>query len=178
MQAPADHPCRFLHLQKAEAKGGLKVLTWESGNGTGSLTFFNFDTQDDDLRNLLAEKDFRLALSYAFNRPLARKSIYFETGELTTGTLSPKGISFQIDDEAKKIYAQWRDSAIKYDPDKAKQLLEGLGLKDADGDGFREYKNGKKLTLRLDYQADTSQENVDKSTQQKADWEAAGSRPT
>ncbi len=117
-------------------------------------------------------------MSYAFNRPLARKSIYFETGELTTGTLSPKGISFQIDDEAKKIYAQWRDSAIKYDPDKAKQLLEGLGLKDADGDGFREYKNGKKLTLRLDYQADTSQENVDKSTQQKADWEAAGSRPT
>jgi len=92
----------FSTFKKAEAKGGLKVLTWESGNGTGSLTFFNFDTQDDDLRNLLAEKDFRLALSYAFNRPLARKSIYFETGELTTGTLSPKGISFQIDDESEE----------------------------------------------------------------------------
>jgi len=92
----------FSTFKKAEAKGGLKVLTWESGNGTGSLTFSNFDTEDSDLRNLLAEKDFRLALSYAFDRPLARKSIYFETGELTTGTLSPKGISFQINDEAKQ----------------------------------------------------------------------------
>ena len=164
----------FSTFKKAEAKGGLKVLTWESGNGTGSLTFFNFDTEDDDLRNLLAERDFRLALSYAFNRPLARKSIYFETGELTTGTLSPKGISFQVNDEAKKVYTQWRDSAITFDPAKAKQLLDGLGVKDTDGDGFREYKNGKKLVLRLDYQADTSQENIDKSAQQKANWEAVG----
>ena len=164
----------FSTFKKAEAKGGLKVQTWDTGSGTGSITFFNFDTPDEDLRNLLAEKDFRLALSYAFNRPLARKAIYFETGELTTGTLSPKGVSFQVNDQAKQIYAQWRDSAIKYDPDQAKKLLDGLGLKDADGDGFREYKNGKKLTLRLDYPANTSQENIDKCTQQRADWQAVG----
>ena len=164
----------FSTFKKAEAKGGLKVQTWDTGNGSGSMTFFNFDVEDDDLRKLLAEHDFRLALSYAFNRPLAKKTIYFETGELTTGTLSPKGISFQINDEAKQIYTQWRDSAIQFDPAKAKQLLDGLGLKDADGDGFREYPNGKKLVLRLDYQADTSQENVDKCTQQKSDWEAVG----
>jgi peptide/nickel transport system substrate-binding protein len=164
----------FSTFKKAEAKGGLKVLTWDTGSGTGSLTFFNFDTADADLRNLLGEHDFRLALSYAFNRPVARKAIYFETGELTTGTLSPKGVSFQLNDEAKKIYAQWRDSAIEYNPDKAKKLLDGLGLKDVDGDGFREYKNGKKLKLRLDYQSDTSQENIDKCSRQKADWEAVG----
>jgi peptide/nickel transport system substrate-binding protein len=164
----------FSTFKKAEAKGGLKVQTWDTGNGSGSMTFFNFDVEDDNLRNLLAEKDFRLALSYAFNRPLARKTIYFETGELTTGTLSPKGISFQINDEAKKVYTDWRDSAIQYDPAKAKELLDALGLKDRDGDGFREYSNGDKLTLRLDYQADTSRENIDKCTQQKADWEAVG----
>ncbi|HEY8789937.1 MAG TPA: ABC transporter substrate-binding protein [Actinopolymorphaceae bacterium] len=164
----------FSTFKKAEAKGGLKVLTWDTGSGTGSITFFNFDTADTDLRNLLAEKDFRLALSYAFNRPLARKAIYFDTGELTTGTLSPKGLSFQVDDEAKKIYAQWRDSAIQFDPNKAKALLDGLGLKDTNGDGFREYKNGKKLSLRLDYPGDTSQENIDKCSRQKADWEAVG----
>ncbi len=118
----------FSTFKKAEANGGLKVLTWDTGSGTGSITFFNFDTPDEDLRNLLAEKDFRLALSYAFNRPLARKAIYFETGELTTGTLSPKGVSFQVNDQAKQIYAQWRDSAIKYDPDQAKKLLDGLGV--------------------------------------------------
>ncbi len=164
----------FSGFKKAEAKGGLKVQTWDSGNGSGSMTFFNFDTQDADLRNLLGEHDFRLALSYAFNRPLAKKSIYFDTGELTTGTLSPKGVSFNINDEAKKVYTQWRDSAIKYDPDQAKKLLDGLGLKDTDGDGFREYKNGKKLTVSLDYHADTSRENIDKCTQQKRDWEAVG----
>ena len=159
----------FSGFKKAEAKGGLKVLTWDSGDGSESLTFFNFDIEDTDLRNLLAEHDFRLALPYAFNRPLAKKSIYFETGELTTGTLSSKGASFQINDEAKKIYQEWRDSAVQYDPAKAKQLLDGLGLKDTNGDGFREYKNGRKLTLRLDYQSDTSKANVDKCNRQKAD---------
>ena len=43
---------------------------------------------------------------------------------------------------------------MEYNPDKAKQMLDELGVKDSDGDGLRELPNGKKLVLTLDVQAD------------------------
>ena len=48
--------------------------------------------------------------------------------------------------------------AISYDPAKARQLLDAAGYKDVDGDGFRETKDGKKLSLRL-YATSDSPEN-------------------
>jgi peptide/nickel transport system substrate-binding protein len=41
------------------------------------------------------------------------------------------------------------DKAFTYDPAKANELLDAAGYKDADGDGFRETKDGKKLSLRF-----------------------------
>jgi len=74
----------------------------------------------------------------------------------------------------KEIYQQWRDAWLEYDVDKAKQLLDEAGVKDTDGDGFREFPDGGKITLQLDYPADTSKEHISKSQQLKRDWEAVG----
>ena len=41
------------------------------------------------------------------------------------------------------------DQMYTYDPAKAKQLLDAAGYKDANGDGIREGKDGKPITLRL-----------------------------
>ncbi|MBK3496832.1 oligopeptide ABC transporter substrate-binding protein [Viridibacillus sp. YIM B01967] len=38
---------------------------------------------------------------------------------------------------------------FKYDPEKAKKLLDDAGYKDVDGDGLREDKNGEKLEIKL-----------------------------
>jgi len=161
-------------MNDAAKAGKVKVRLWDSGSGTGSITFFNFDTKDKKLAELLGKHDFRLALSFAFNRPEAKQAIYLQQGELTTGTLSPKGPSFQINDEAKKLYVQWRDLAVKFDKAKANKLLDGLGLKDKDGDGFREYPDGSKLRLRLDRQADAASDHVKKCNQLARDWKAVG----
>jgi peptide/nickel transport system substrate-binding protein len=109
-----------------------------------------------------------------FNRAEAKKSIYFEQGEITTGTMSPKAIEFHVNAEGEKIYADWRDSAVKFDPETSKSMLDELGLKDKDGDGYREFPDGEKLTLRGDQQADTSQENKSKNAQLVRDWKAIG----
>jgi len=165
-------------MMSAAKSGKIKVTMWDSGSGTGSITFFNFDTNDMKLAKLLGEHDFRLALSFAFNRPQARQAIYLQQGELTTGTLSPKGTSFHTGDEGPKLYAQWRDMAVKFDKAKAEKLLDKLGLKDTDGDGFREYPDGSKLKLYLDRQADAANEHVQKCNRLARDWKAVGLNTT
>ena len=47
--------------------------------------------------------------------------------------------------------------AYTYDPAKARELLDAAGYKDVDGDGYRETKAGKPLSLRLFTDAQTPQ---------------------
>ncbi|MGW0229790.1 ABC transporter substrate-binding protein [Actinopolymorpha singaporensis] len=161
-------------LKQAEKRTGVQVSFWDSGSGTGSICFLNYDYPDDKMREVIRKPEFRQALSHAINRPDARKAIYFDTGEVTTGTLSPKGQMFTINDEAKQKYTQWRDAYVKYDPAKAKSMLDKLGLVDKNGDGKRELPDGSKLQISLDYPADASAEHVQKNNHLKRDWEAVG----
>ena len=161
-------------LKKSEERTKVRVLFWDSGSGTGSILFFNYDYPKQEMRELIRNPKFRQAMSYAINRPDARKAIYFDTGELTTGTLSPKGEMFTINDEAKSRYVEWRDAYVKYDVEKAKALLDELGVVDKDGDGKRELPSGEKLEIILDYPADASDEHLQKNSHFKRDWDAIG----
>jgi peptide/nickel transport system substrate-binding protein len=161
-------------LRDSTERAKTEVILWDSGSGTGSIFFFNYDYVDEDLRKLIREPKFRQAISHAFNREAVQKSVYFNTGEPTTGTLSPKAIEYTVNDTGKQAYASWRDSYVKYDPAKAKSLLDELGVKDSNGDGLRELPNGKKLSLRIDIQADASVEHKTKDNQLISDLKAVG----
>jgi peptide/nickel transport system substrate-binding protein len=161
-------------LRDSAERAKTEVILWDSGSGTGSIFFFNYDYPDEDLRKLIRDPKFRQAISHAFNREAVRKSVYFNTGEPTTGTLSPKAIEYQVNDTGKKAYTDWRDSYVAYDPEKAKSLLDELGVKDSNGDGLRELPNGKKLSLRLDIPADESVEHKTKDNQLLSDLKAVG----
>ena len=161
-------------LQQSKQKAGTEVVLWDGGSGSGSIFFLNQDYPDKELRDLFREPKFRQAISHAFNRANIQKSLYFQTGFQTTGTLSPKAIEYQINDEGKATFKLWRDSYVKYDPAKAKSLLAELGLKDSDGDGYVELPNGKKLTVRIDYSADISKTEAAKDDQLVNDAKAVG----
>ncbi|GAA5030931.1 ABC transporter substrate-binding protein [Actinopolymorpha pittospori] len=161
-------------LKQAEAKTKLKVLLWDAGDGSGSLVFFNQDYYEPKMRALIRNAKFRQALSYAYNRADVQKAVYFNTGELTTGTMSPKAIEFHVNDEGKQLYKQWRDSYAKYDPELAKKMLDEIGVVDKNGDGKREMPDGTRLLVRLDYQADTAPEHLQKNNLLKRDWDAIG----
>jgi len=148
------------------------IYLWDSGSGTASIFFLNYDYVDDKYRKLIREPKFRQALSLAFDRKTARKAIYFEQGDPTTGTLSPKAIEYLVNDEGKKIYAEWRDSFVGLDVAKANSLLDGLGLKKS-GD-FRTFADGSKLQIRIDRPADAGQEHIQKDAQLQRDWKAIG----
>ncbi|MFC7625580.1 ABC transporter substrate-binding protein [Microlunatus sp. GCM10028923] len=161
-------------IRDSSEEAGTEIILWDSGSGTGSIFFLNYDFIEPELRELIRQPKFRQAISHAFNREAVRKSVYFNTGEATTGTLSPKAVEFNVDDASKKLYTDWRDAYVKYDPEKAKALLEELGVKDADGDGVRELPSGKPLKLRLDYHADESAEHRGKDAQLVSDLKAVG----
>ena len=123
---------------------------------------------------LIREPKFRQALSFAFDRADAQKSIYFNTGEITTGTYSPKASDLHVGKDAQRAYAGWRDSYARHDPEKAKALLDELGVVDRDGDGLRELPDGGRLVVRLEYPADTSEEHTHKNALLERDWREIG----
>ncbi|MEQ7125901.1 ABC transporter substrate-binding protein [Actinopolymorpha sp. B11F2] len=158
-------------MKSTQNQHDMDVLLWDSGSGTGSVFFFNYDYPEPGLRRLIRNPKFRQALSYGFNRAEAQKAIYYNTGEKTTGTYSPKSIEYQVNDEGKQVYRTWRDAYVDFDPDKAAQMLDELGVVDSDGDGVRELPGGGKLRIRIDVPADVSAEHSSKNNLLKADWE-------
>jgi len=161
-------------LKGSAERSGIDVFLWGSGSGTASMAFCNLDYKEADYRELIRKPKFRQALSLAFNRPQARRAIYFNQGQPTTGTLGPQASEFVDGPAAKQNYVRWRDSFVQYDPERAKKLLDQLGVVDSDGDGFRELPNGKKLELRIDQQADAADEHKQKDNQLVRDWKAVG----
>ncbi len=161
-------------FRNAEDKSKLEVRFWDSGSGTASIFFFNLDYPEPKLRELIRNPKFRQALSHAYNREQVRKVVYFNQGETTTGTLSPKGLTFNINDEGKKLYQQWRDSYVKYDPEMAKKMLDDLGVVAPGGSGPRQLPGGGKLEITLDFPADAGAEHIRKNELLARDWTAVG----
>ncbi|MDP9350792.1 MAG: ABC transporter substrate-binding protein [Chloroflexota bacterium] len=161
-------------LRQAQPRSKLDVLLWDAGDGSGSLVFFNQDYAEPKMRQLIRNAKFRQALSHAYNRERVRKTVYFNTGELTTGTLSPKAIEYRINEEGKQVYQAWRDSYIKYDPELAKKILDEIGVVDKNGDGVREMPDGSKLRVTLDFHSDSPDEHVRKNELLTEDWRAVG----
>ncbi|GAB3415002.1 ABC transporter substrate-binding protein [Flindersiella endophytica] len=161
-------------LRREQERTGVEQFFWDSGTGSGSLLMWNHDYPDDELRTLFRDKRFRQALSYAYDRADVRKAIYYNSGELTTGTLSKKGTSFVGSKEGMRRYVEWRDSYVTHDPGKAKALLDELGVVDKNGDGKRELPSGKKLLLTLDHSAIAAEEHKEKNRHIVADWAKVG----
>ena len=160
-------------IEQTKDKHHLEMFTWDSGSGTGSIYFWNYDHIDPGLRALFRDPKFRQALSHAYNREEVRKNVYFNSGELTTGTLSAKGINFNINDQGKQLYQEWRDKFVKYDPELAKKLLDEIGVKEGAG-GKRTRPDGSELKILIDYNAETGREHVAKNELLARDWQALG----
>lgn len=128
----------------------LTIDFWDSGSGTGPVLFFNYDHQDTNLRNLFRNKSFRQAVSLATDRSQIRKVLFFNQGELTSGTMSGKAVEFNVG-QGPQMFKQWRDAFIGPDATKAGQLLDAIGCK-VSGQ-WRTFPDGSPLQIQLNYAA-------------------------
>ncbi len=133
----------FPLYKENEAKGNYTV---DLANGVGELIFYGFNLthKDEGLREIFNDLRFRQAMSLAINRDEIVEIVYLGQAEPMQATpADPNTVSF--------VTKEHLTSFIEYDPDRANALLDEMGLKDVDGDGFRERPDGSNLTILLQY---------------------------
>ena len=104
---------------------------------------FNVTHEDEAKRAVFGDVRFRQAMSIAINRNELNEVGFFGQGtpQQYIG-FSPKP-AFVSD--------KWLSYGTEFDMARANALLDEVGMKDTDGDGFRELPNGEKLVLNLSF---------------------------
>ena len=143
----ADYKTQSLQLSDAP----LLLANQEKGGYTIQLKpkiamhaiSFNVTSADEEKRAIFGDLGFRKAMSVAINREELNQVAYFGEGTIQQYTgFSP--VPDFVDEK-------WKTFATEYDPDGAKAALDGLGVVDKDGDGFRDLPSGKPLVLNLQF---------------------------
>ncbi len=104
---------------------------------------FNVTHEDEAKRAVFGDVKFREAMSIAINRDELNEVGFFGQGT------PQQYVGFSPLPEF--VDPAWKSYKAEYDPESAKALLDGIGVKDTDGDGMRELPNGDKLVLNLNF---------------------------
>jgi peptide/nickel transport system substrate-binding protein len=137
-------------FDNAIKKDKVKMLEWRADGNLSPYVVFNqcYMGKDAFIGDLLREKRFRFALSYALPRKEISELFFFGMG--TPAQNAPiEGSPYY---EYGRKYAE---TAIDYDLDHANRLLDELGLAARDSDGYRLRPDGKPLALTVDHRATT-----------------------
>jgi peptide/nickel transport system substrate-binding protein len=130
-------------LKENEAKGGYR-LSLPPGQTAYPISF-NITHRDAGLRQVFADVRFRQAVSLAINRAELNETLWFGLGKPQAAI--PLNVPFVTDAD--------RNYLIQYDPKRANQLLDEMGLKRG-SDGIRLKADGKPLTLLWEYSSQFS----------------------
>ncbi len=108
------------------------------------LTFgINMTHENLEKRKVFSDLRFRQAMSVAMNRNEMNETAFFGMGE------AKQYVGFT--DSPPFVDEKWKQHYAQHDPKLASKLLDEMGLKDVDGDGFRELPNGDKLVINLQF---------------------------
>ena len=128
--------------ENEQKQGKYRIYLWSSPGGHDAGVIFNQTyAKDPELTKVMANKDFRIAMSLAVNRKQINESAFLGTGE-PRNAVPKKGHPFYPGDEYAFKYTQ-------YDPEKANQMLDAIGLNKKDAEGFRLLPSGKRLSIDL-----------------------------
>lgn len=160
----ADFPL----LVENEERGDYTVRLVPSGAGTDQMTYtMNFAHKDPILREVLNNITFRQALSVAINRAEVNELVYLGQGNPTQWLPADHLSHSLVTDEDLQHMAS-------YDPAKANEMLDSIGLTEKDAEGIRLLSDGRPLVLRLDYPAQAGAAEVHELVRDY--WAAVGVR--
>lgn len=154
---------------KKSGDGKLKVLS-TPGTDYSVIGFVSHDYDKEKNktgaeRPKYKEKELRQAMLFAIDRKKWIKAFYQGYGkELNSFVPSIHWIA-----------ADQKDlNNYSYDPEKAKKMLDKLGYKDRNGDGFREDPNGKPFEINLKHYAGSNPTFEPRTAAIKDFWEKVG----
>ena len=152
----------YTFYKENEKKGNYTVKRWRAA--TTDAYRPNVTTSDKVLGKLFDTADFRQAMNIAINRQEINDLVWNGLGKARQG--SPITGSPEYDAAFEKMWAE-------YDPKKANDLLDKLGLTKG-GDGFRKRPDGQPLEITVEH-TDIAASSADDAHQRvKKYWEAVG----
>lgn len=130
----------FLENQK---KGGYKVYLDPGDNGGDMIIKINLDyNSDPEIGKWFNNTDFRRALSLGIDREQINEGLWLGTGTLSSVV--------PADSNKFNPGPQYRTLWSTYDPKKADEMLDRLGLNNKDAQGYRLRSDGKgRLSLEI-----------------------------
>lgn len=133
--------------QENAENGNYRVVLVPYERGNEYAIMFNFTYDDPVLREIFWDPRFRQAMSLAINRDEINQLVYLGLAYPSQAAPTPNSI----------YYEPWMtDHYAQYDPDKANQLLDEMGLDKRDADGYRLRPDGQ--TLFLNFQVSVPEE--------------------
>ena len=151
---------------ESQETGGYGVLPLQNTLQNEMTIMLNLHHRDEAVRELYQQKDFRVALSHAINRERLINAVWNRQG--IPHQAAPVNGSTFYDAEMATQY-------LEYDTDTADQLLDGLGLDERDGAGFRLRPDGERVSVRVSIAEDGPNPLWVNGMELVAeDWEAVG----
>ena len=161
-QARHVEPASFTFYKESEEAGGYQVMLWKVAS-TNAL-HPNINSEDEGLAALFDTPAFREALSISINRDEINDLVF--DGLYEPRQASPVSGSPSYDAE---FETRW----VEYDPDRAGQLLDDLGLA-VGGDGVRLRDDGAPLSFTILHGNETGTPEADEMNLVEQYWRAIG----
>ena len=129
-------------FKRFEQDNGYETYLWPRPYGSDVTFMPNMTHPDERLRQLFQDVRFRRALSLAINREEINDIAYYGQGIPRQLTVVSSSRYFEP-----SFAAAWAE----HDPQRARALLDEMGLIDRNGDGRREHPDGRPLEITLEY---------------------------
>ena len=156
---------KFPLFKENETKCGYTARLWPSASGTQLALWPNQSyTADPVLGEIFANKDFRIALSHAIDREKINAVSYLKSGPGFTQSRWCRILRSSLPKTA-TLYSE-------FDPAKAAQLLDGIGLKMGPDGKIRLRSDGKPLEITIETERTGS--DLDAVQLVSENWTAVG----
>ncbi|HZD25212.1 MAG TPA: ABC transporter substrate-binding protein [Alphaproteobacteria bacterium] len=139
----------YTFLRQNEERGGFHVALWRIAKGSQVALYPNLNANDPEWRRLVRDVRFRHALSLGIDRGIVNESLYFGMALEANNTVLPRSPLYTEDDGLR-----WAD----YDPDRANDLLDELGLTKRNDEGIRLLPDGRPLEIIVETAGESTEE--------------------
>ncbi len=152
----------FPVYKEAEIKGDFRAMLFPSSYGSNVRYTLNLSSEDPVKNQVFNDVRFRQALSLAINRQEINETFFFGRAVPRQATATPET----------SFYEDWMgEHYADFDPDKAKSLLDEMGMKMGSG-GYRTAPDGSAFSFEIIVVAGEQRDKVTELVQRY--WQAVG----
>ncbi len=127
-------------LKEFRKRGNYRIHEWVAEEGSSAI-MPNLNHRDLEMKEVIGDRRFRLALSHAINREEIREAVYFGLGR--PRQITPAATSPLYDERLAVAYTEFR-------PEEAERLLDEMGLDRRNKEGIRLLPGGRPLSLTIE----------------------------